>query len=352
MNPDLEKLLELQGVDAQIARLTAEVAALPKRMSAIEAQLAGTRSQVDKAKSAISANLADRKKLEARIQDEQGKISKYREQSLAVKTNEQYKALLHEIQFAEQEIRACEDRILEGMVGNEDLEKRLKAAEAELKAETADIEREKIEARSVTAKDEAELAEWNAKRDALRNGISPQHLAYFDRVAAARKTALAEARDHKCSACQVMLRPQTYNEVRTNQQIIACDSCQRLLYYDPSHEAVPELPVQQKSRHMASGSLWLYLSDSGYGAVFIFMQNLEGLCRKRYYDADTGRALDTVEVANADYKHAFSGELRHGHRMQFEGAPSFTDEQLAPEALADLQRERQVLHQEQAPAAQ
>ena len=351
MNPDLERLLELQGGEREIARLNAEVTALPKRVAAIEAQLAGTKSQVEKAKAAISANLADRKKQEAKIQDEQGKISKYREQSLAVKTNDQYKALLHEIQFAEQEIRACEDRILEGMIGTEDLEKKLKAAEAELKAETAEIEREKAEARGVTAKDEAELAEWNAKRDGLRKGISPQHLAYYDRVAGVRKTALAEARDHKCSACQVMLRPQTYNEVRTNEQIIACDSCQRLLYYDPAHEPVAEQPAEQKHKHTASGSLWLYLSDSGYGAVFIFMQNTEGGSRKRYYDADTGRALDTVDVPNTDFKHAFSGELRHGHRMQFEGAPSFTDEQLAPEPLTELQRERHELHQEE-PAAQ
>ena len=352
MNPDLEKLLELQGVEREIARLSAEVTALPKRVAAIEAQLAGTKSQVEKAKASISANLSDRKKQEAKIQDEQGKISKYREQSLAVKTNDQYKALLHEIQFSEQEIRTCEDRILEGMVANEDLEKKLKAAEAELKAETADIEREKTEARAVTAKDEAELAEWNAKRENLRKGITPQHLAYYDRVAGVRKTGLAEARDHKCSACQVMLRPQTYNEVKTNQQIIACDSCQRLLYYDATHDAPAEQPTEHKAKHAATGSLWLYLSDSGYGAVFIFMQNSESGSRKRYFDADTGRALDTVEVPNADYKHAFSGELRHGHRMQYEAAASFTDEQLAPEALAEMQRERQALHQEEAPTPQ
>ena len=351
MNPDLEKLIELQATDAEVQRLQAEIAMLPRRVTEIETKLADARAVVEKAKSAMKANDAGRRKLEGEIQAQQQKISKYRDQSLEVKTNEQYKALLQEIKFAEDQIRACEDRILEGMIGTEDLEKKLKAAEAELKAETAEIEREKAEARGVTAKDEAELAEWNAKRDGLRKGISPQHLAYYDRVAGVRKTALAEARDHKCSACQVMLRPQTYNEVRTNEQIIACDSCQRLLYYDPAHEPVAEQPAEQKHKHTASGSLWLYLSDSGYGAVFIFMQNTEGGSRKRYYDADTGRALDTVDVPNTDFKHAFSGELRHGHRMQFEGAPSFTDEQLAPEPLTELQRERHELHQEE-PAAQ
>ncbi len=351
MNPDLEKLIELEQVERQIARLTGEIASLPKRVAAIESQLADTKTQVEKAKGAISANLAERKKQEQKIQDEQQKISKYRDQSLSVKTNEQYKALLQEIQFAESAIRACEDRILEGMIGNEDLEKKLKAAEAELKAETAEIEKEKTEARAVTAKDEAELAEWTARRDRLRAAIAPHHLAYYDRVAAVRKNALAEARDHKCSACQVMLRPQTYNEVRTNSEVMACDSCQRILYYDPAHEPAPA-NEEGKQKKIHAGSAWIYLSDSGYGAVFVFMQNAEDHCRKRYFDADTGRGLDRVEVAHTDYKHAFAGELRVGRRMNYEAAPSFEDEQLAPEALAELQREVAEIQQAEAPATQ
>ena len=64
-------------------------------------------------------------------------------------------------------------------------------------------------------------------------------LRHYDRVLKFRKSALAEARDHKCSVCQVMLRPQTYNDVRTNEQIIMCDSCQRILYFVPENEAPP-----------------------------------------------------------------------------------------------------------------
>ena len=102
---------------------------------------------------------------ESTIQDRQQKISKYRDQSLEVKTNEQYKALMHEIQFAEQDIRANEDKILELMVNAEAREKAVKAAEAELKAETAEIEKEKVQARERTAEDEKQMAEWNAKRE-------------------------------------------------------------------------------------------------------------------------------------------------------------------------------------------
>src|ERR1051326_7887236 len=165
MSPEIEHLISLQGTDREIQRLKAEIAELPKRVATIEQKLAGTKAGLEKARASVKADDAARKKYETAIQDLRGRISKYRDQSLDVKTNEQYKALLHEIQFAEKEIGANEDKILELMLNAEAREKEVKAAEAELKEETAEIEKEKIVAREQTAKDEKELAEWTAKRD-------------------------------------------------------------------------------------------------------------------------------------------------------------------------------------------
>ena len=247
MHPDLEKLIALQQVDGEVARLREEIAALPRRVAVIEAKLAGTKAQIEKAQQGLGVNLAARRKLETEIQDQREKISKYRDQSLAVKTNEQYKALLHEIQFAEQHIRAAEDKILEGMVDSEAREAAVKAAEAELREETAEIEKEKAEARARTVEDEKLLAEQNAQRDALRSGVAPDVLAHYDRLLHHRKTAVSEAREQKCVACNVLLRPQTYNEVKSNEQIMTCDSCGRILYYDPAHEAAPEPSARHRS---------------------------------------------------------------------------------------------------------
>ena len=110
-------------------------------------QAGRTKAGLEQAKAAVKADEATRRKYESAIQDLQGKISKYRDQSLAVKTNEQYKALLHEIQFAEQDIKANEDKILELMLNADARDKDVKAAELELKAEMAEIEKEKAAAR-------------------------------------------------------------------------------------------------------------------------------------------------------------------------------------------------------------
>ncbi len=245
MHPDLVKLLELQRVDAEIARLRQEIAALPKRVAEIENTLAGNLAAVEKAKTAAKNNEQERRKHEGEIQNIQQKISKYRDQMLAVKTNDEYRALGNEIKFAEEAIHKFEDKILECMVNAEELDKNIKAAEKSLAAERADVEKEKNEARARTAEDEDAVKQLEPQRAAIRSGVSEDLLRTYDRVLKARGSALSEARDHKCLTCHVMLRPQVYNDICDGTNVMICDSCGRILYYDASKdEPKPEAKTQ------------------------------------------------------------------------------------------------------------
>jgi len=315
MLPEVQKLIELQQADREIQRLREEIAALPKKVAVIEAKLAGTKAALEAAKAAVKADDAARRKHEQAILDEQGKISKFRDQSLAVKTNEQYKALLHEIQFAEKDIRAHEDKILELMVNAETREKEVKAAEAELKEETAEIEKEKAEARRRTAEDEKLLAEWTAKRDQARAAVEETLLRQYDRVAKYRGTGLSEVRDHKCLACQVMLRPQTYNEVRSGGSLVACDSCQRILYYDSTNDvpvAAPTPAPRKRRPHpkFDASQAWYYRPAYGeQGEVLLLFLNAAGESQRRIYDAHTGRQIGDIFVRPGEYRLAFPEDL-------------------------------------------
>jgi len=316
MLPDIEKLLELQVADKEIRRLQDEVAALPKRVAVIEEKLAGTKAHLEKVRAAAKSDDANRKKFEANIKDLQGKISKYRDQSLDVKTNEQYKALLHEIEFSEAEVRLNEDRILEVMFNVDARDKEVKAAEAELKAETAEIEKEKEDARRVTAEDQKKLSEWNAKRDSLRHGVSEDVLRQYERVAKFRGTGLAEARDQKCTGCQVKLRPQTYNEVRNGEKVMICESCSRVYYFNPANEVKPEQEVvtvtgRKRSRPKADApQAWFYRPDYGEeGEVLLVFTNGGGNSTRRIYEMHTGRQFGEVLMREGSYRQAFPEDL-------------------------------------------
>ena len=319
MFPELENLMALQRADGEILRLKDDIAALPKRVAVIEEKLAGTKATLERAKAAIKADESARRKYETGIQDLQGKISKYRDQSLAVKTNEQYRALLHEIQFAEQDIRANEDRILELIVNADAREKEVKAAEGELKEETAEIEKEKREARARTAEDEKQLAEWTTTREQARAGVEPDLLRHYDRVTKHRGSGLAEVRDHKCMGCQVMLRPQTYNEVRSGKLVI-CDSCQRILYFDASKEAAPQVSETPRRRRprpkLDSSTAWYFHADyADYGEVFLSFINAGRNSTRRIYDAAGGRKLGDTLMREGEYRLGFPQDLPNTVRL-------------------------------------
>src|SRR5579871_1840164 len=320
MLPEIENLLKLQDTDKEIRRLQDEVAEFPKRVAVIEQKLAGTKAQLEKAQAAVKADEASRRKFDANITELRGKISKYRDQSLDVKTNDQYKALLHEIQFAEKEIAGNEDKILELMVNADARDKEVKAAQADLKAETAEIEAEKEQARQRTAEDEKLLAEWRAKRDGLRTGISEDLLRHFERVSKFRGSGIAEVRDQKCMACRVMLRPQTYNEVRSGNQAIVCDSCQRILYFNPAEELADQKPstTRAKRHHpkIDAPQAWYYRAEfGGIGEVFLCLTTARGQASRRVYDVHTGRLIGDILIREGDYRQAFPEDITGSTRL-------------------------------------
>jgi predicted nucleic acid-binding Zn-ribbon protein len=306
MNPDLQKLIELDKISQEIGRLKDEIASLPKRVAEIETKLSAAKSQVEAAKTAIKNHEATKRKAESEIQDWQQKISKFREQSLAVKTNEQYKALMHEIEFAQKHISDCEEQILTGMDSAEGFANSLKAAEAELKIDTDEVEKEKAHARALTAEDEKKLADLNQQRQSLREGVDPSMFAHYERVAAKRKGAIAAAYDHKCSACNVMMRPQKYNELLSNSELVTCDSCGRILYHDASRQ--PEAPQSGKGAKgglRANERAWFYLRTGGESGRFAYFANSKGGCTMRAFDALTGQLLDKVVKKKATFREAF-----------------------------------------------
>jgi len=336
MSPELKNLIELDRIAQEIARLTDEIAQLPKVVAAIEAKLARARAQVESATKALKDQESQKRKLESDIQDWQQKISKFRDQSLSVKTNEQYKALMHEIEFAQKQISDCEEQILIGMEGADSYHKALKD-EAELKLETAEIEKEKEHARKVTAEDEAKLAELRKQQAELRSQIDDATLAHFERVSAKRKGAIAEAIDQKCAACNVMMRPQRFNELLAGQSLVNCESCGRILFHDPNRAA-------KESDRNRTGSYtiekaWRYVADESGPGRFLAFVNAKHSCSMRIFDAATGQALDKVVKKKMTFKEAFRDELSAGVHLHIE-QPNLDEEcavALPPEVLEELQ---------------
>jgi len=234
MHPDTRLVSQLQAIDLQMTELEKEVAALPKHIAVIEKTLESHQRRLDADRAALTANQKERKKLEGDIQTHEQKISKLRDQMLGAKTNEQYKAFQHEIEYLQNEIRTAEDRILELMAESESLETAVKTAEVALKDEKRLVETEKSRARERTAADQAQLQELQAQRVEAAAKLPAATLAEYARI---RKkwhgVVLAEATSGRCAACQIVLRPQYLQDLKKGELLMTCESCGRFLFYNP-----------------------------------------------------------------------------------------------------------------------
>jgi uncharacterized protein len=235
MNADLQRLIDLQRLDSAAHDAQRRLAEAPDREKALEARLEAARQHVAAAKAQLTDSQNARRAIEKEVAVHQGRLSKFREQAMAVKTNQEYHAVQHEITFAQTEIKKLEDAVLERMLEGDELSATVKRTEAELAAEQKAIEADR-RAMSAEAKElQASLDRLTAERTAVVGAIDAQVLYVFEQVARKRHgVAVAEARDGICTICHVRLRPQVFNNVRRNDAIVQCDSCNRILFFAPA----------------------------------------------------------------------------------------------------------------------
>ena len=240
MLPDLQHLIHLQEIDSAIERTKRRIVEIPAAQQALESRSAAHAAAVQAVKDRIAGTSTNRREIEKEVAAVQGRLSKYKDQLMAVKTNKEYQAMQTEIATAEGLVRSYEDRLLDLMLVSENESADLRAAEAEMKSEQAAMagEQKALEAEKVTR--QSELEQLTSERAVVVKQISADVLAVFSRVAHGRKgVAVAEAKDGLCTVCHVRLRPQVFNEVRRNESIIQCDSCTRILYYIPPVAVAP-----------------------------------------------------------------------------------------------------------------
>src|SRR5213593_3653425 len=133
MNHDLKQLIRLQSIDLAIQELRTRIDRFPGISKALDEQLRSAQAALDGTKEKAKNNQANRKKMESEISAIEGKISKYRDQMMSVKTNEEYRALQHEIEHTQSAIRKIEDDILNLMMDADTGLTDIKAAERQLK---------------------------------------------------------------------------------------------------------------------------------------------------------------------------------------------------------------------------
>lgn len=241
MSPELERLIQLQHLETTIADARARIAAHPQRLAEADARLQEAEQVVQAASQRLKDSQEAKRTAEKDAAVYQGRLTKFKDQLSAVKTNREYQAMQHEIETAQKDLGTAEEKVLERMMEIDQLTADVKKAETAKAAEKKTVDADKATLAAELAADEKKLAEKTAARTALVASLEPRLMALFEQVAKVRKgVALSMAtRDGLCSICHVRMRPQVFQQVRQNDAVIQCDSCQRILYWVPPPAPTP-----------------------------------------------------------------------------------------------------------------
>jgi predicted nucleic acid-binding Zn-ribbon protein len=249
MNADLEHLITLQAMDLELRRLRAELADAPVRVTA--AQTARAKAEVFLADTTRSLAREEtlRRSQELDVKDRHGKIARLTKQMETATSAAQITALEHEIAFSRQAISTLEDEELASLERTDTLEVSRARATTALADTTAALAAARARAADLLTRHTASIASIETERASLRTLIQQSEpgealVSSYDRIAKAKGTALSEARDHKCTACQMVVRPQRWNDLTDRDPnaefantIFSCETCGRMLFYDPRQDA-------------------------------------------------------------------------------------------------------------------
>ena len=237
MHADLQRLIRLQEIETRVADARRRIADAPGEIAALDARLTAARDAVAAAKQTLTDNQAARRAIEKDLAVVQQRLSKFKEQLMEVKTNAEYHAMQHQIAAANGEVAKFEEQILVTMLEADEISTRVKAAETTLKTEEATVAKDRAAIQADATDKERSLADSEKERAELVPQIDRRHLELFERVFKGRQgIAVAQAVDGHCSICHVRLRPQVYNTILRNEEIVQCDHCQRVLYFAGTHQ--------------------------------------------------------------------------------------------------------------------
>lgn len=229
---DLEQLVQLQGLDAEISVLEGAIATIPDQIRMMEQQLVRAKAALE-ATTAEVDTLQKLRRQKERDLDEAGRELKKRQGRLfEIKTNQEYTATLKEVEGLKQKISLLEEEILVTLDAIDGAVKIRVQEEEKVRVTQAEFLKNKQEREGELHKLQSRLAIVRKTREGRSGSVEASLLQLYLRLLKSRDgLAVANATGRSCEGCHVTLTPQLYLEIRRNEAIRTCEGCGRILYW-------------------------------------------------------------------------------------------------------------------------
>ena len=241
MRAELSQLIALQNADTDIRRLQAEIESIPERRAEIEKEFDQRAFEIRELEQTRDSAFHERARLEKEIFEQKQRADRADRNLMAAKKPDEYTAAIREADAARKQISAYETNVLEQMETFDNAEKQLKERAPEVEKLRGEMEASFKAFDKQVQQQQKELEQARADRERLLKELPKSMSVLYNRISARIRdgVAVAEARNGACTACYMALRPQIMADVRRGDEVITCDHCNRILYYNPDKAAHP-----------------------------------------------------------------------------------------------------------------
>jgi len=231
LSEQLKYLTELQKIDSQIHQLKLDLEEVPAQKKCLEYGIQASRDHLKKADDSLKAMQMKQKELENEVLTKEAQVKKFQSQQATVKTNQEYSALTKEIQNATADKSMAEDEALKLM---EEVDTKKKALAEEKKKLAEEETRHKAALAELERKTQGihkQIEELSKGRQEFVPKVDADIFSQYERVLRQRSgVAIAPLKGESCSGCGLSLPPQVVNLVKLREEVIFCESCNRILY--------------------------------------------------------------------------------------------------------------------------
>ena len=238
MEDILDILITIQRLDDTLKDTKSEIDVIPEKIERLEKEIKEASEAFNEKTNRIEEIRKIYKMKEGDIAENENKIAKLNSQIFSVKTNEEYRAILNEVDFLKKENEKTEDE----MINLLEEEEKLKGSIAQHETETKDFTKKKG-AEIVNIKEHSEqlteyLAQLNADFETSSGKLPAEIRELYNKTRKFRGNAVCLIHDETCTGCYANLTPQFLNELKKRDSLLLCDNCGRILVYVDTEENI------------------------------------------------------------------------------------------------------------------
>lgn len=234
MSEELDHLWALHELDEEVSAVTATLDRFPEQRASLERRLETERGRLRELDERVRGMQTERRKFEQDAEAMGAQERKFQSQLPAVKKNEEYTALLHEIATARAKRSDLETEVLLRLEAEEQAMGERPAVEREVKSLEAEVDERMRAIESEEGTDRERLASLEARR-AIELGALPAAVrTRYERIHGSREgRAVVPILKGACGGCFRAQPPQVLQEARRRDRLLACEGCGRLLLWPP-----------------------------------------------------------------------------------------------------------------------